>query len=124
MNGPFSAPQYALSIVLGLALGMAFGYCNMLITRSAVKKNGGDGLSAITATNMIRSLVNVIALAIVFFTRNLVPLPFYATLLSAATGLAGGNVLFTWLLTKEMKRDMEAAAHQAPADDDPPEGGA
>ena len=78
MNGPFSAGQYALGIVLGFALGLLFGYCNMCITRSAVKKNGGNGLSAIAATQMARSLVNVLALALVFFTRNLVPLPCYA----------------------------------------------
>lgn len=110
MNGPFSAGQYALGILLGLALGMLFGYGNMRITKRAVKKNHGDGLAAVAATNMLRSLVNVVALAIVFFTRKVVPLPFYATLIATATGLAIGNVFFTWLLTKEMKRDMEAAA--------------
>lgn len=122
MNGPFSAGQYAVGILLGFALGMAFGFCNMLITRTAVKKNGGNGLSAIAATQMIRSFVNVAALALVFFTRNLVPLPFYATLLSTATGLAIGNVLFTWLLTKEMKRDMEQKQAESADSDD--EGGA
>lgn len=110
MNGPFSAGQYALGIVLGFALGMLFGYCNMCITRSAVKKNGGNGLSAIAATQMARSLVNVIALALVFFTRNLVPLPFYATLLSCATGLAIGNVFFVWRLTQKMKQGMYMSA--------------
>ena len=49
---------------------------------------------------------------IVFFTRKIVPLPFYATIIATATGLAFGNVFFTWLLTKEMKKDMEAAAQQ------------
>ena len=112
MNGPFSAGQYVLGIVLGLALGMLFGYGNMRITKRAVKKNNGDGLAAVTATNLIRSFVNVVALAIVFFTRNLVPLPFYATIIATATGLAFGNVFFTWLLTKEMKKDMEAARQQ------------
>ena len=46
MNGPFSAGQYALGILLGLALGMLFGYGNMRITKRAVKKNNGDGLAA------------------------------------------------------------------------------
>ena len=112
MNGPFSAGQYVLGALLGLALGLLFGYGNMRITKRAVKKNNGDGLAAVTATNLIRSLVNVAALAIVFFTRKLVPLPFYATIIAAATGLAFGNVYFTWLLTKEMKKDMEAAQKQ------------
>jgi uncharacterized membrane-anchored protein YhcB (DUF1043 family) len=110
MDGPFGAGQYVLGALLGLALGLLFGYGNMRITKRAVKKNNGDGLAAVAATNMLRSLVNVIALAIVFFTRKVVPLPFYATLIATATGLAIGNVFFTWLLTKEMKRDMEAAA--------------
>ena len=120
LNGPFSAGQYAFGIVLGFALGMLFGYCNMCITRSAVKKNGGNGLSAITATQFLRSLMNVIALAIVFFTRNLVPLPFYATLLSCATGLAIGNVFFVWRLTQQMKRGMYGApTPQAETEDEP-----
>ena len=62
--------------------------------------------------DLLRSLMNVVALAIVFFTRKIVPLPFYATIIATATGLAFGNVFFTWLLTKEMKKDMEAAAQQ------------
>ena len=119
MNGPFSAGQYALGIALGLALGLLFGYGNMRITRRSVKKNNGDGLAALAATNMLRALMNVVALAIVFFARNYVPLPFYATIIATATGLAFGNVFFTWLLTKEMKKDMEAARQQK-AD---PEGG-
>ena len=112
MNGPFSVGQYALGILAGLALGLIFGWCNMRITKRAVKKNNGDGLAAIAATNMLRSLMNVVALAIVFFTRKVLPLPFYATIIATATGLAFGNVFFTWLLTKEMKKDMEAAAQQ------------
>ena len=52
MNGPFSAGQYALGILLGLALGMLFGYGNMHITKRAVKKNNGDGLAAVTATTL------------------------------------------------------------------------
>ncbi len=110
MNGPFSVGQYALGILAGLALGLIFGWCNMRITKRAVKKNNGNGLAAVAATNMLRSFMNVVALAIVFFTRKIVPLPFYATIIATATGLAFGNVFFTWLLTKEMKKDMEAAA--------------
>lgn len=110
MNGPFSVGQYVLGAVLGIVFGMIFGYLNMRITKAAVKKNGGNGLAAVAATNLIRSFVNVAALAAVFFTRNLVPLPFYATLLGTATGLAVGNVFFVWLLTKEMRKEMESRA--------------
>ncbi len=115
MNGPFSTGQYVLGAVLGIVFGMIFGYLNMRITKAAVKKNGGDGLSAVAATNLARSFVNVAALAVVFFTRHLVPLPFYATLLGTATGLAVGNVFFVWLLTKEMRKEMES--RPAPRDD-------
>ena len=84
MNGPFSVGQYALGILAGLALGLIFGWCNMRITKRAVKKNNGNGLAAVAATNMLRSFMNVVALAIVFFTRKIVPLPFYATDMEAA----------------------------------------
>lgn len=108
MNGPFSVPQYILGALLGVLFGLVFGYLNMRITKAAVKKNGGDGLAAVAATNMIRTFVNVAALAVVFFMRNLVPLPFYATLLGCALGLSVGNVFFVWLLTKEMRKEMES----------------
>lgn len=109
MQGNCSAAQYVLGALIGMLFGFCAGHVNMRITKAAVKRNGGNGLAAIAATNMIRMLVNVAVLAVVFFTRNLVPLPFYATLLGAATGLAAGNVFFVWRLTKEMRREMESA---------------
>ena len=108
MNGSYSVAQYVIGALIGMVFGFCVGYINMRITKAAVVKNGGNGLAAVTATNFARSLVNVIALAIVFFTRNVVPLPFYATLLGTATGLAVGNVFFVWRLTKEMRKEMES----------------
>lgn len=119
MNGTYSVGQYVLGAVLGVVFGLIFGYINMRITRAAVKKNGGNGLSAVMATNFVRSMMNVIALAVVFFTRKLVPLPFTVTLLATATGLAVGNVFFVWRLTKQMQRDMASA----PQSGDDAEGG-
>ena len=61
--------------------------------------------------------MNVGELALIFFTRNAVPLDFYGTILSCALVLSAANPLFVLRLTKQMKKDMEAAAKPA-ADDE------
>ena len=106
----------ALSILVGVVLGVAAGYLNMCITRSAVKRNGGDGLAAVTATNFARMIVNFAVLALIFFTRSAVPLNFYATLISCALALSAANPLFVLRLTKQMQKEMDIAA--AKADDE------
>lgn len=105
-----NAGMIALSIVVGAVLGVIAGYINMCITRAAVKRNGGDGLAAVAATNFARMVVNFAVLALIFFTRNSVPLNFYATLLSCALVLSAANPLFVMRLTKQMKQDMELAS--------------
>ena len=109
--------ELALSILVGAVLGIIAGYINMCITRASVKRNGGDGLAAVAATNLARMVVNFAVLALIFFTRNAVPLNFYGTILSCALVLSAANPLFVLRLTKQMKKDMEAAAKPA-ADDE------
>ncbi len=103
------AGMYLLGGLAGLAFGLAVSYCNMLLTKRAVKKKDGSGVNAVMSTNVLRQLINIAALAVVFLLRNVVPLPFYGTIIGAAIGLSAGSVLFIWLLTKQMERDDPAS---------------
>ena len=116
--------EIALSIAAGAVLGILAGYINMCITRAAVKRNGGDGLAAVTATNFARMVVNFLVLALIFFTREHVPLNFYATLLSCALVLSAANPLFVMRLTRQMQKEMDQKeSDSAPKPDAADEGG-
>lgn len=109
--------EIALGIAVGAVLGILAGYLNMCITHAAVKRNGGDGLAAVTATNFARMVVNFAVLALIFFTRNMVPMNFYATLLSCALVLSAANPLFVLRLTRQMKKEMDSAPKPEAADE-------
>lgn len=94
-----------LGALIGAAFGVLIGYCNMRITKHSVKKKNGDGVGGVMATNLIRQVINIAALALVFLLRNVLPLPFVGTIIGTALGLSGGNVLFIWLLTRQMARE-------------------
>ena len=119
MVGGYSIGMCVLGALAGLVLGLAVGYGNSRITKAAVAKNNGNGMAAIAATNLVRTLINLAAMALVFFTRNLVPFPLLATLLGCAGGLAGGGIYFTWRLAQQLRRDAE----QTPSDNTDPAGG-
>ena len=109
--------EIALSIAAGAVLGILAGYINMCITRAAVKRNGGDGLAAVAATNFARMVVNFAVLALIFFTRNMVPLNFYASLLSCGLVLSAANPLFVLRLTRQMQKEMDSAPKPDAADE-------
>ena len=96
--------MYLLGGLAGFVFGLVIGYCNMCITKHSMKKQDGNGVGAVMSTNMLRQLINLIALALVFLLRNVIPLPFYGTIIGTALGLSVGNVLFIWLLRKQMER--------------------
>lgn len=99
--------MYLLGGLAGIIFGLVVGYCNMLITKRSMKKQNGDGVGAVMGTNVLRQFLNFAALAAVFLLRNVIPLPFYGTIIGTALGLSIGNVLFIWLLTKQMERQKQ-----------------
>ncbi len=99
-----SAALYALGGAAGLAFGSLVAYLNSLITKKYLNRNKDkqkpEGTAAAMGLNLIRQLVNIAALAVVFFTRSIVPLPFIATVIGTALGLTAVSVLFVYRLTK------------------------
>ena len=76
---------YLLAGGIGFAFGALVAFGNAQITQRAVEK---DSTNAVMAGSMLRMLVNIAALAVVYFTRNLLPLPFYGTIIGTAAGLS------------------------------------
>lgn len=52
------------------------------------------------AASLLRMLVNIAALAAVYFTRKLLPLPFYGTIIGTAVGLSLVGILLNLRLSK------------------------
>ena len=74
---------------------------------TAVEK---DSTNAVMAGSMLRMLVNIAALAVVYFTRNLLPLPFYGTIIGTAAGLSLVGIGLNYRLSKkQMGKNPESA---------------
>ena len=76
--------QIFLSILAGLVWGGLFGVLNAVITK---KFSAGDARQ-LSAMSMLRTLLDVAALAAVYFTRNLLGLRFEFTLIATAVSLS------------------------------------
>ena len=72
------------SVLAGLAWGALFGLLSAFIT----KKIASGDERKIAALSMVRMLIDLAALAAVYFTRNLLPLRFEYTLIAAAVALS------------------------------------
>ena len=90
----------ALSVLAGLAWGALFGLISAVITK---KIASGDG-KLIGALSMIRLLIDLAALAAVYFTRNLLQLRFEATLISAAVALSLVSIVAAFRTAASMKK--------------------
>ena len=107
---------YLLAGGIGFAFGALVAFGNAQITRRAVEK---DSTNAVMAGSMLRilpsillfaSLVNIAALAVVYFTRNLLPLPFYGTIIGTAAGLSLVGIGLNYRLSKkQMEKNPESA---------------
>ncbi len=89
-----------LSVLAGLAWGALFGLVSALITK---KIASGDG-KLIGALSMIRLLVDLAALAAVYFTRELLPLRFEYTLIATAIALSLVGIVAAFRTAASMKK--------------------
>ena len=94
--------MYLLSGGMGLVFGALVAWGNMRITRCSLRKNSTN---AVIAASMLRMLMNIAALAVVYFTRNLLPLPFYGTIIGTALGLSLVGILLNLRLSREQWQD-------------------
>ena len=91
------AEMYLLAGGIGFIFGSLVAFVNMYITRRGLQKNSAN---AVMAASLLRMLVNIAALAAVYFTRKLLPLPFYGTIIGTAVGLSLVGILLNLRLSK------------------------
>ena len=86
---------YVLAVLAGAVWGVAVALVNMLIMRAALKKNK-DG--ALMAANLLRTLLDLAAFAVVFLVRGALPLPYTFVLVGTALGLSMTTIVFSFRL--------------------------
>ena len=99
---------YVLSAVGGAVFGLAAAYINMLISKANLKS---ESLAGIMGANMLRMLVDVIALVATYFGCNALNLPLAVTLIAVALGLSVGGMLFLKQITKKIQSQRDDAAN-------------
>lgn len=91
---------HIISAVGGLIFGAAAAWLNAQLTRKRMYK---EGLTAIAATNTLRMVVDIAAMAIAYFAAALFALPLITTLIAVAVGLTVFGMVFLLRLTKAAK---------------------
>lgn len=99
---------YVLAAAGGAVFGLAVAYVNMLISRANL---GTDSFAGIMGVNMLRLLLDVIALAAAYFMCKALSLPMAVTLLAVALGLSVGGMLFLKQMTKKIQSQRDDAAN-------------
>lgn len=92
--------QIFLSILVGLVWGAVFGLINAAVTRKLASGNEQQ----LSSMSLIRTLIDVVALAAVYFTRNLLPLQFQYTLIATAVSLSVIGIVVAFQVSKTMRK--------------------
>lgn len=92
--------QIFLSIFVGLVWGAIFGLINAAVT----KKLASGSEQQLSSMSLIRTLIDVVALAAVYFTRNLLPLQFQYTLIATAVSLSVIGIVVAFQVSKTMRK--------------------
>lgn len=87
------------SILAGLVWGALAGSVNALVT----KKMAGGDTRMLGAMSLVRTAIDVAALAAVYFTRNLLPLRFEIVLIATAVSLSLMMIVASFRLSASMK---------------------
>ncbi len=88
------------SVAAGLVWGTLFG----LIGARVTKKMTSGSEREISSMSLVRTVMDVIALAAVYFTRNLLPLRFEVTLVSTAVALTLIGIVAAFRIAAQMKK--------------------
>lgn len=84
---------YVFGALAGLVWGMLCAGLNCLITKKAID-SGSTNL--MLASNMLRTLVDIIALGTVFLVRNIMPFSFVAAIVATAASISITTIVFAF----------------------------
>ena len=88
-----------LSVLAGLVWGALAGFVNALVT----KKMAAGNARLLGAMSLVRSMIDLAALAAVYFTRKLLPLRFEIVLIATAVTLSLFMILASYRLSASLK---------------------
>lgn len=93
--------NYLIGAVVGLLWGALAAFVNSRITKSAIKKGTN---SAIMTMNFAHMFIDLVALAVVFFLRRLLPFSFEATLIATAAAMSIITIIFNYSMSFDDKK--------------------
>ena len=88
------------SVIAGLVWGGLFGLIGARVTR----KMASGSEREISSMSLVRTLLDVVALAAVYFTRRLLPLRFEVTLIATAVALSLIGIVAAFRAAAAMKK--------------------
>ena len=86
---------YVLAVLAGAVWGVVMALVNMFIMRAALRKNAD---AAFMGANVLRTLLDLLAFAVVFLLRNILPLPYTFVLVGTAAGLSITTIVVSFRL--------------------------
>ena len=89
--------KYVIGAVIGLLWGALIAWLNSRINKKAIAKNS---TRAMLTANFCRTLIDILALGIVFLLRNVLPFNFEATIAGTAASLGLLTVYFAYRLSR------------------------
>lgn len=94
--------QYLIGGVVGAVFGFAVAAVSAAATRRNMKK---DSVNAVMAGSMLRTLLDIAALAAVYLLRNVLPFPFYGVIVGTAIGLSVGGIVLASRIGRKLKNE-------------------
>ena len=94
--------QYLIGGVVGAVFGFAVANISAVLTRRNLKK--GD-TNAVMGMSMLRTLLDIVALAVVYLLRNVLPFPFYGVIVGTAIGLSVGGIVLASRMGRNLKNE-------------------
>ena len=86
---------YVLAVLVGAVWGVLMGFVNMLVMRAALRKNDDKFFAG---ANVLRTVLDFAAFAVVFLLRKVLPLPYTFVLVGTAAGLSITTIVFSYRL--------------------------
>ena len=96
--------EYIIGAVTGLLWGALVAWLNSRISKKAIEKNSTKAMMLASLLSLLRTALDIAALALVFLLRNVLPGNFEATIVGTAASLGLLTVYFAYRLSKPEKK--------------------
>lgn len=91
--------NYFIGAIVGIVWGALAAIVNSFITKSCIAKGTQKAITSMNAAHMVNDLI---ALAVVYFLRHVLPFSFEATIIGTAVSLSLLSVILTFKMGKKM----------------------